>query len=46
MDGQRVLITGRAGFLGIKLARHLLARGYAMASLDVDEFDYPVRYLV
>ena len=41
MDQQRVLITGGAGFLGINLARHLLSRGYAVASLDVEEFDYP-----
>ena len=43
MDGQRVLITGGAGFLGINLARHLLSRGYAVASLDVEDFDYPER---
>ena len=43
MDQQRVLITGGAGFLGINLARHLLSRGYAVASLDVEEFDYPER---
>jgi nucleoside-diphosphate-sugar epimerase len=43
MDRQRVLITGGAGFLGINLARHLLKRGYAVASLDVEEFDYPER---
>src|ERR687894_796025 len=43
MDQQRVLITGGAGFLGINLARHLLLRGYAVASLDVEEFDYPER---
>ena len=39
MDQQRVLITGGAGFLGINLARHLLSRGYAVASLDVEDFD-------
>jgi nucleoside-diphosphate-sugar epimerase len=38
---QRVLITGGAGFLGINLARHLLARGTAVTSLDVVPFDYP-----
>src|SRR5918912_2177602 len=43
MDQQRVLITGGAGFLGINLTRHLLSRGYAVASLDVEEFDYPER---
>src|SRR3712207_9592132 len=43
MDQQRVLITGGAGVLGIKLTRHLLSRGYAVASLDVEEFDYPER---
>jgi nucleoside-diphosphate-sugar epimerase len=40
MDQQRVLITGGAGFLGINLTRHLLCRGYAVASLDVEGFDY------
>jgi nucleoside-diphosphate-sugar epimerase len=43
MDRQRVLITGGAGFLGINLTRHLLSRGYAVASLDVEDFDYPER---
>ena len=43
MDRQRVLITGGAGFLGINLARHLLKRGYAVASLDLEDFDYPER---
>ncbi len=43
MDRQRVLITGGAGFLGINLIRHLEARGYALVSLDVEEFDYPER---
>ena len=43
MDQHRVLITGGAGFLGINLTRHLLSRGYAVASLDVEEFDYPER---
>jgi len=43
MDRQRVLVTGGAGFLGINLARYLLSRGYAVASLDVEEFDYPER---
>jgi len=43
MDRQKALITGGAGFLGINLVRYLLARGYAVASLDVEEFDYPER---
>ena len=43
MDRRKVLITGGAGFLGINLARHLLSRAYAVASLDVEEFDYPER---
>lgn len=37
----RYLITGGAGFLGINLARHLLARGDAVTSLDRADFDYP-----
>ena len=41
MEQEKVLITGGAGFLGINLIRHLAARGYALASLDVEEFDYP-----
>jgi nucleoside-diphosphate-sugar epimerase len=41
MDRQRVLVTGGCGFLGINLIRHLEARGYALSSLDVEEFDYP-----
>src|SRR5215212_11976542 len=41
MERQKVLITGGAGFLGINLIRHLLARGYEISSLDVEEFDYP-----
>ena len=43
MDRERILITGGAGFLGINLIRHLEARGYALASLDVEDFDYPER---
>jgi nucleoside-diphosphate-sugar epimerase len=35
------LITGGAGFLGINLARHLLALGHHVVSLDVAPFDYP-----
>lgn len=37
------LITGGAGFLGINLARYLLARGHKVTSLDVADFDYPER---
>ena len=42
-EQQKVLITGGAGFLGINLIRHLMEKGYALASLDVEEFDYPER---
>ncbi|MDQ3925930.1 MAG: NAD-dependent epimerase/dehydratase family protein, partial [Actinomycetota bacterium] len=41
MERQKVLITGGAGFLGINLIRYLDERGYALVSLDVEEFDYP-----
>jgi nucleoside-diphosphate-sugar epimerase len=37
------LITGGAGFLGINLARYLLARGHAVTSLDMADFDFPER---
>ena len=37
------LITGGAGFLGINVARHLLARGHRVVSLDIAPFDYPER---
>ncbi len=40
---EKVLITGGAGFLGINLVRHLLSRGYRVASLDKEDFDYPER---
>ena len=39
----KVLITGGAGFLGINLTRHLLSRGYEVASVDLEPFDYPER---
>jgi nucleoside-diphosphate-sugar epimerase len=39
----RVLVTGGAGFLGINLVRHLLARGDQVVSLDREPFDYPER---
>jgi nucleoside-diphosphate-sugar epimerase len=41
-----VLITGGAGFLGINLCRFLLARGYAVRSLDIAPFDHPERTTV
>lgn len=37
------LVTGGAGFLGINLVRHLLARGERVRSLDTASFDYPER---
>lgn len=38
---QVVGITGGAGFLGINLTRHLLAKNVAVVSLDRAPFDYP-----
>ena len=38
-----VLLTGGAGFLGINLARYLLARDYTVVSLDIADFAYPER---
>ncbi len=43
MSSEKVLITGGAGFLGINLVRHLLRKGFTVASLDIAEFDYPER---
>jgi len=43
MTGELYLITGGAGFLGINLVRHLLARGNRVRSLDIAAFDYPER---
>lgn len=41
MDQQKVLVTGGSGFLGINLIRYLAARGYAIVSLDLEDFTYP-----
>lgn len=37
----RYFITGGAGFLGINMVRHLLAKGQDVVSYDIAEFDYP-----
>lgn len=37
------LITGGAGFFGINMTRHLLAKGARVRSLDIVPFDYPER---
>ncbi len=37
----RVFITGGAGFLGINLARHLMAKGHEVVSYDLAAFTYP-----
>lgn len=37
------LVTGGAGFLGINLIRHLLAKGHRVVSLDIADFTYPER---
>jgi nucleoside-diphosphate-sugar epimerase len=42
-ESKRYLITGGAGFLGINMARYLLAKGHAVVSLDIAPFDYPER---
>ena len=39
----RYLITGGAGFLGINLARFLLAKDQDVATIDFAPFDYPER---
>lgn len=39
----RFVVTGGAGFLGINLARYLLARGHDVVSYDLAPFDYPER---
>ncbi|HEX5504938.1 MAG TPA: NAD-dependent epimerase/dehydratase family protein [Thermomicrobiales bacterium] len=41
MAGQKVLVTGGAGFLGINLIRYLAANGYDLVSLDIADFTYP-----
>ena len=46
MAQPRVLVTGGAGFLGINLCRLLLARGYAVRSMDIAPFAYPERDVV
>ncbi len=38
---QTFLITGGSGFLGINLARHLLAANQNVVVLDIAAFDYP-----
>jgi len=37
----RWLVTGGSGFLGVNLARYLVARGHAVTTLDKEPFDYP-----
>ncbi|HMN28762.1 MAG TPA: NAD-dependent epimerase/dehydratase family protein [Caldilineaceae bacterium] len=37
------LISGGAGFLGINLARYLLARNHKVVSFDIADFTYPER---
>ncbi len=38
---QSILVTGGAGFLGINIVRHLLAKQQHVTVLDVSPFDYP-----
>jgi nucleoside-diphosphate-sugar epimerase len=40
MTRPSILITGGAGFLGVNLCRHLLARGYGLRSIDIAPFDH------
>ena len=37
----KVLVTGGSGFLGINLLRYLHAKGFRLASIDVQPFTYP-----
>lgn len=37
----KFFITGGAGFLGINLARHILAKGHDVVIYDLEEFNYP-----
>jgi nucleoside-diphosphate-sugar epimerase len=42
-DAKTFMVTGGAGFLGINVVRHLLARGHQVVTLDIAPFDYPER---
>jgi nucleoside-diphosphate-sugar epimerase len=46
MAQQRILVTGGAGFLGINLCRELLARGFAVRSMDIAPFGFAERAVV
>lgn len=41
--GDRIVVTGGSGFMGINLIRFLLARHYKVTSIDIAPFDYPER---